>query len=182
MMQNLTATVTQYVCMSAIILLSLFSIILKDRRKKLFFLFFIFIFSGILGFLLFSGMLIFLMTIVIFGFFGFLYLFIYSAEIYNKEEKLHNNINKKSRLLKILNIVIPLAFCGAIAYLFYFYTFNYSGFYSEIKEITPVRFISIVGELISNYSMAILIFISSLFISVIWLILILDTIKIKEKK
>lgn len=166
MAQSLVIKIIQYTCISGVFMFSLLSLFVTERRKKLLFLFLMLLFSSIVGFLFYSGILIFLIGIIVMGFFITFCLFVFHAEKYEKKEKRLSS--------RILNVLLPLVLCFGIGYLFYNYTLEFFTEPGEVKGVSLISFESIISDLYANYLIVIVILILILFVSVLWFILILD--------
>lgn len=157
------------------------ALFLTEKRKKLLFLFFFFLFAGVLSFVYYSGILLFVMGIIIIFLFILLYLFVLQMELFGYREypeesgRLKNSIKSK-----ILNGTVSLLLPAVIGYFIYKHV---SGFLKGAVVLEGSENILIAGwtdisrQIFTDYSLILIIITASLFISFLWFI----TIVVKKK-
>ena len=180
---KLLLEIINYFFMATIFLFALLSLVLRDQRKKLVFLFLMFLSFSILSFLLFTGAAFIIAGILIICFFIPLYLNSFSEQFYNKavneniklkpDSDEYKKINNK-KIKRYINLALSIIFCGGAGYLFYHYTLKYISNYKQVAGIAIISFTSVVSEIGSNYSAVIMILVLVLVITMLWFISILE--------
>jgi len=174
---QLTIIIIHYIGILGLLVCSLLSLFLADKKKKLLFLFLFFLFVGILSFVYYSGVLFFAVGVIVVFFFILLYLFAFQMELFGEYvgpevDKNLKNADKSSRN-KILSIIISLLFCAAIGYFIYGCISN---FLKEIKEVEGSENILIANwsdisnQFFSDYGLILIIITAALFVSFLWFI------------
>jgi len=118
---QLIIKIIQYGSLFGLFISGLLSLFLINKKKKLLFVFLSFLFFGILSFVFYAGILFFTAGITIIFFFILLYLLVFQIELSGKEEVLNRNKNHDNNNTAgiILNIILPILFCGFMGYLIY---------------------------------------------------------------
>jgi hypothetical protein len=175
--------IIDYFFMATIFLFALLSLVLRDQRKKLVFLFLMFLSFSVLSFLFFTGATFIIVGILIICFLIPLYLNSFNEQFYNKgihenmKLKLDSDENKKIKNKKIkryINLALSVIFCSGAGYLFYHYTLKYISNYKQVTSIVIISFKSVVLEIGNNYSAIIMILVLILVITILWFISILE--------
>jgi hypothetical protein len=170
--------IINYFIMATIFLFALLSLVLRDQRKKLVFLFLMFLSFSILSFLFFTGATFIIVGILIICFLIPLYLNSFNEQFYNKgiyeniKLKLGSDENKKVK--RCINLALSIIFCSGVGYLFYHYTLKYISNYKQVASIAIISFTSVVSEIGNNYSAVIMILVLILVITILWFISILE--------
>ncbi len=171
---QLTIIIINYISIFGLLICSLLSLFLTDKRKKLLFLFLSFIFVGVLSFVYYSGVLFFITGIIILFFLVSLYLLVIQVELFGKEiegesdKKLKSSTN--SIRSRVLNIIIPLLFCIAIGYFIYKYMADFIRGIGITSDILIIGLSDIARQFFADYSLVLIIIMASLFISFLWFI------------
>jgi len=167
--------IMQYISISGIFIFALLSLFIPERKKRVLFLFIVFLFSGILSFSLYSSVLFFLVSLIVISFFVLFYLYVVHIDFYLKEKFLIEEYwsGKNKFVCKVLDLILPIILCLGVGYLFYTYTFDLFTEYKEMGVGSIASLASIVNSLYADYLIPIIILISILFISILWFILIL---------
>ena len=160
----------QYFTASLVVVFVFLSLLLKDNKKRLVFLFLAFLFFGTLSLLLFGGTTIILAGMVIIFFYAVLYLYAMQGEFYGKKYTPPKGISG----IRVVNLILAVIFCSGIGILFYIYTSGYFEKYVPLESISIINFTSVINELLTNYAAAFLILISILCSMVIWFTAILS--------
>ena len=168
--------IMQYISISVIFIFAPLSLFIPERKKKVLFLFLVFLFSGILSFSFYSAVLFFLVSLIVISFFVLFYLYVVHMEFYLKEKFLvEEHLRGKNKFTgKVLNLILPIIICLGIGYLFYYYGFDLFTDYKGIEIGSIASLAGIINGLYADYLVPIIILISILFISILWFILILD--------
>ena len=168
--------VIQHISVLGIFIFALLSLFMPARKSKVLFLFLVFLFSGILNFLFYSAALFFLVSLIAISFFILFYLYVVHIESYLKGSLLiEERWSEKNRFVyRVLDLILPIALCMGIGYLFYTYTFDIFTEYKEVEAGSIASLAGIVNSLHSGYLILIVILTFVLFISILWFILILD--------
>jgi hypothetical protein len=170
---QLTTIIIHYTGITGLMLCSLLSLFLANKKKKMLFLFLSFIFGGILYFVNYSGILVFIIGIIMIFFFILLYLFVFQLELFGNDiEAGTDNKPDQSKKKEIITIITALLFCSAIGYFLYVYTSRFLRDAAINESILITTLSDISSQLSVDYSLVIIILAASLFISSIWLIII----------
>lgn len=175
---KLLLEIINYFFMVTIFLFALLSLVLKDQRRKLVFLFLMFLSFSILSFLFFTGVTFIIVGILIICFLIPLYLNSFSEQFYNKgiyeNIKLKPGSDEYKKIKRYINLALSVIFCGGAGYLFYHYTLKYISNYKQVTSIAIISFTSVVSEIGNNYSAVIMILVLILVITILWFISILE--------
>jgi len=89
-----------------------------ENKKRMLFLFLVFLFSGTLSFSFYSGILFFAISLIAISFFVLFYLYVAHIEFYLKEKlAAEKSMAIKDKFAgKILRLVLPLIICLGIGY------------------------------------------------------------------
>lgn len=170
---QLTIIIIHYIAISGLLAFALLSLFMKNRRWKLVFMFLTFLFVGVLSFVYYSGVLFFVVGIIVIFFFLSLNLFVFQVRLFgNTEESERKGISKNSRMGMIINILLPLLFCGIIGYLIYVYTHGFIRELEVAEDITIAGMGDITGLLLTNYGMILIFITAMLVISFFWFLII----------
>ncbi|MBM3700122.1 MAG: hypothetical protein FJW68_04285 [Actinobacteria bacterium] len=171
-----------YLTVGIVFLLGLISLLITGQKKKLTFLFLMFISAGMMSFLFFAGFAFIMPSISIVGFCIILNLFIQNQEFFGSGNSGSKNpggygikLRKNVIILKFLAAVLITAGLG-----FLFFAYN-DEFFKNISTVTAFNtapLFGIINDISENYMPLIFIFIIVLFMSVVWFIAILN----KESK
>ncbi len=184
---KLLLEIVNYFFMVTIFLFALLSLVLRDQRRKLVFLFLMFLSFSVLSFLFFTGATFIIIGILIICFLIPLYLNSFNEQFYNKgiyenmklnpgsdEYKKINNKKISKKIKRYINLALSVIFCSGAGYLFYHYTLKYISNYKQATSIAIISFTSVVSEIGNNYSAVIMILILILVITILWFISILE--------
>lgn len=177
---QLTIKIINYISVAGLVIFSLLSFFIADRKKKLIFVFFSFLSGGIFYFVYYSDILFFIIGIVVLLFFMLLYLFVFRIEFFgNGVQAGLNEELKNCRKKDIIIVTSKAIFCLAIGYFIIRYL---SGYLSDLADYLKESaagvsaFIptlsDISKQLSTDYGIAILIIVASLFMSSLWFIII----------
>ncbi|MBM3706965.1 MAG: hypothetical protein FJW69_01280 [Actinobacteria bacterium] len=167
--------VINYFLLSLILIFGIISLVLVDQRKKLTFLFLMYISAGIASFLFFTVATFALAGIVMLLFFLLLFTHVFQQEFFGFGKNYHNykkqnKYSGKSQTNIIVNLVLSIIFCIFIGYLFYRYTQDFYKSITMVKSFSTPVAISILDDIGSNYIPVILLVIFVLTSSFIWFI------------
>ena len=175
---KLLLEIINYFFITTIFLFALLSFVLRDQRKKLVFLFLMFLSFSILSFLFFTGATFFIIGILIIIFLIPLYLNSFNEQFYNKgiyeNIKLKPDPDENKKIKRYINLVVSIIFCSGAGYLFYHYTLKSISNYKQVASIAIISFTSVVSEIGNNYSAVIMILVLTLVITILWFISILE--------
>jgi len=165
-----------YLTVGIVFILGLVSLLLSDQKKKLTFLFLMFLAAGLMSFLFFAGLAFILPSISIIGFCIILYLFTQNQEFFSSGKPGIKN-TEGNRFLKKNSIIIGLSvsvlIIGAFGYLFFIYNNNFFRNISIVASFNTATLTGIIKNISENYIPLIFIFVIVLFMSVIWFVAIL---------
>jgi len=170
---QLIIIIIHYASLLGLLICGLLSLVHSDRRKKLLFLILAFLFIGILNFVYYSGILVFIVGVFVIFFLVSLYFFVFQIEFFESKTDEGQDRRNDNKIKKTIGgIILPALFCAGIGYLFYIYTSDF------MKDVVLSGNIYIVGlgdinkQFFIEYSPILVIVIASLFISFLWFIMI----------
>ena len=170
---------TNYFMLGLVFLFGLMSLALFDQRKKMTFLFLMFLSTGLLSFLFFAGLSFVVPAIILLGFCSVLFLFINNQEFYGAGKAQIKSITeiKKYRFLSVqlvLNFVIAFIVCGAAGLIFVIYTKEYFANTILVARFNTSGMADIINEISANYIPVIILISFALICSLFWLTGILE--------
>ena len=177
-----------YLFLALIFIFGLISLLVRDQRKKLTFLFLTLLSSGVLSYLFFAVTSFILPGIILIFFCMLLYMFIASQEFYGFGKP---PISADRRLLRsmkgleikpslIINFLISLAVSAGAGVIFFNYTKGFLKGLLLVKSFKAAAMEDIINNIGANYIPAILIISVALFSSVFWFISILENRRAKN--
>jgi hypothetical protein len=170
---QLTIIILHYIAISGLLASALLSLFIKKRRWKLILMFLTFLFVGALSFVYYSGVLLFIAGIIVIFFFLSLNMFTFQAKIFGKSGKSEREGRLKNNpAAVVLNILLPLLFCGIIGYLIYVYTYGFIKELAVMGDITIVSLSDFTGLLLTDYGMVAVLMIALLVVSFFWFLII----------
>jgi hypothetical protein len=170
---QLTIIIIHYTALFGLLASALLSLFMKNRRWKLIFMFLSFLFVGILSFVYYSGVLFFIVGMIIIFFFLSLNLFVFQVRLFGNSDKFKKEGKlKNSAAGSIFNILLPLLFCGIIGYLIYVYTSGFLQNIAVIEDITITGLSDITRLFLTEYSLVLILIIALLVMSFFWFLII----------
>lgn len=170
---QLTIIILHYIAVSGLLTSALLSLFMKKIRWKLIFMFLTFLFIGVLSFVYYSGVLVFIVGIIVIFFFLSLNIFAFQAKMFANSEKSEKEGRLKNNpTVVVLNILLPLLFCGIIGYLIYVYTYSFIKGLAVMEDITIVGLSDITSLLLTDYGMIAVLIIALLVVSFFWFLII----------
>jgi hypothetical protein len=172
-----------YFTLSLIFIFGLIAVLLKNQKKKLTFLFLMFLCCGIISYLFFAGVAFIIPGILVLFFYVFLFLFVSNQEFFGlgkqkvsgEAERIEkNNFN----ISIIINLLLAIFFCAGIGYLLFIYTGSYYQSFEFTGDLSTVTITDIINNVGSNYIPVIFLITGGLTVSIVWFI---GIIKSKEQ-
>lgn len=171
--------IMQYASLAGIIASGVSVLAVRDIRKKVIFFFLFFIATAIFSFVFYSGAT-FLMSA-----FPVLFVFLVANQLVNevymvrtgpagitRQQQDIKRDDRKSIFIRIIIIVLPVFLFGAMGYLVYHYSNDYPVEWKNFQDV-PIAGVGQLAEQISGYyGILVIIILSALFISFIWLTII----------
>jgi hypothetical protein len=171
-----------YLTVGIVFILGLVSLLIAGQKKKLTFLFLMFLATGLMSFLFFAGLAFVLPSISIVGFCIILNLFIQNQEFFSSGNSMQNSSNGYESKLKknviMLNLFVSVLFTAGLGFLFFVYNDDFFKNISTVTSFNTATLFGVIQNISENYIPLIFIFIIVLFMSVIWFVAILK----KESK
>ena len=173
-----------YLFFTLIFIFGLISLLVRDQRRKLSFLFMALLSSGVLYYLFFAGIAFILPGIVLIFFCLLLYMFVASQEFYGfgKSSVPAEKLLQKGRHITkgfwlkppiIINFFVSLVVSAGAGVIFFIYT---KSFFKDLLLVKSFK-VAVMGDIINNiganYIPAVLMLSIALFSSVFWFIAIL---------
>ena len=185
--------IIQYISFTGLVLSGLAALFLTGLRRKMIFLFIVAVFTTIIAFVFYSGILLFVMGFAVIFVFTILYMLTTQLVMTeNSSDKNHSGsadrsggaktVKIKVKISTILNIAVPVLFCGYLGYLVYNNTHRYFEGVDGAADISIISLSQISKELFSEYFPVFLILISAVFTVVIWFTVIMDFRKDGQKE
>jgi len=163
-----------YLMASLIFIMGLVSVLLFDQRKKLTYLFLMFLCTGLLSFLFFAGLAFVFPAIVIVGFCIILFLFIQNQEFFGtgkiKEKELRIDNHPLSKISLIINTALSILVVLPAGFLFYTYNNDFYKNMDLVANFNTINLQEIINGISSNYIPLIIVFLAALAMSVVWFI------------
>jgi len=185
--------IIQYISFVGLVFSGSIALFLSGHRRKMVFLFMVFVFTTIIAFVFYSGVLLFITGFAAIFVFTILYMLTVQLRITGEgpgKDKIGPTGNpgktetakKKVKILTILNIAIPVLFCGYLGYLVYINTHHYfKGKVSNV-DISIISLGQIAEKLFSDYFPVLFVLIAGLLAATIWFTVILDFRKERQKE
>lgn len=159
-----------YFTIGIVFLFGLLSLLLMDQKKKLTFLFLMFLAAGLLSFLFFAGMSFILSAISIIGFYILLLLLVQDQEFFSTG-KIKENSDVLLKWYQIaLNIAVSAIGIAAGSFIFYIFNSEYFKSMSIVQSFSTASLNDIIKDMGENYAPLIFLFCTALFMSVVWFI------------
>jgi len=171
--------IIQYIGFAGLMIPGIAVFFIPDLRKKITLLFILFVFTTILSFVFYSGILLFIASLA--------FIFVFALLFLLTEQLSHNSSGSPlpssdtggshTRIIavKILNIIIPVLFCTGLGYLIYKLTGEYFPADNGAQGISINTMEEITGCIFAKYDISIFLIVSAALISFIWFTVILVT-------
>ncbi len=188
---QLIITIIQYTGVFGLFLSGILALVINDKKKKLIFLFLMYVFAGILSFALYSGFTFFTAGFVFTFFFILLYIAVIQWEARRKrshgqlepedgQTSKRDRQNGRTTTKNVLNIVLPLLLCSGLGYLIFNSTYGYLAGTGNQSGDQPynISFTDpglVIKSIFSSYGPVVVILVSALFITFLWFIVIIKS-------
>ncbi len=185
--------IIQYISFTGLVFSGLAALFLSGFRKKMVLLFIVFVFTTIIAFVFYSGILLFVTGFAVI--FVFTILHMLTAQLamtgdgpgkkhsgYADRPDNTETAKKKIKISAILNIAIPVLFCGYLGYLIYSNTHSYFEGVDGMADISIISLSQISERLFSDYFPVLLILILAVLTAAIWFTVMLDFRKERQKE
>jgi hypothetical protein len=184
-----------YLFISLIFVFGLISLLVRDQRKKLTFLFLALLSAGVLSFLFFAGMAFILPGIILIFFYLLLNIFIASQEFYgfgkpsvlsdkNLRQDKQATQSRQGLGIKqpslVINFLLSLAVSAGAGVIFFIYNKDFLKGLKLVESFKAAATGDIINNIGANYIPAILVISAALFSSVFWFISILENRRAKK--
>ena len=153
----------QYISFAGIILPGLAALVIPDFRKKAICLFILFVFTTILSFVFYAGV-IFLITALVF-ILVFILLYLLARALSGPEGPVDTWVRKRGMALKIMGTFTGAAVCAGLGYLVYDLISGYIAGVEAVQEIYIAGLEDIAGSMFSGYDIVVIFLIASSFIA-----------------
>jgi hypothetical protein len=178
-----------YLFLGLIFVFGLISLLARNQRKKLTFLFLAILSTGISSYLFFAGIAFILPGIILIFFFLLLYMLIASQEFYgfgkpsilpdrHSKQGMHGLGIKQPSL--IINFLLSLAVSAGAGVIFFIYNKDFLKGLQLVESFKAAATGDIINNIGANYIPAILVISAALFSSVLWFASILEKRKAKN--
>ena len=185
--------IIQYISFTGLVLSGLAAQFLPGLRRKMVLLFMVAVFTTIIAFVFYSGILLFIMGFAVIFVFTILHMLtaqlVMTGEDFGKNysgsaDRSGNteNAKMKVKISAILNIAIPLLFCGYLGYLIYSNTHSYFEEVDGMADISIISLGQISEKLFSEYFPVLLVLILAVLTAAIWFTVMLDYRKERQKE
>jgi len=164
-----------YFILALILVFGLLALIVGNQRKKLTYLFLMFLCSGIISYLFFAGMAFIIPGMVLLFFCVLLFLFVFNQEFFGFGKKQdHRKIDRAKRRdftgKLTVNLIISVLFCLGMGYILFIYTRGYYQGIEYAEEFSTVSMADIINDIGANYISVIFLIVGMLTLSTIWFI------------
>jgi len=185
--------IIQYISFAGLVLSGLAALLLPGLRRKMVLIFTMFIFTTIISFVFYSGILLFITGFAAIFVFIILYMIIAQLRMSGKgpggDDRVtdgwsggEDTVRKKIKASTILSIIIPMLFSGYLGYRIYVGTRSYFVEADGGADISIASLDRISKLLFSEYLAVVLILITALIAVTIWFTVILDFRKDRQKE
>ena len=185
--------IIQYISFAGLVLSGLIALFLPGLRRKMVLIFIMFIFTTIISFVFYSGILLFIMGFAAIFVFIILYMIIAQLRISGKGPGGDDSatggwsggedaVRKKIKASNILSIILPVLFSGYLGYQIYISTRSHFMEADGGADISIASLDRISKLLFSEYLPVVLILITALIAATIWFTIILDFRKDRQKE
>ncbi len=185
--------IIQYISFTGLILSGLIALFLPGFRRKMVLLFMVAVFTTIIAFVFYSGILLFVMGFAVIFVFTLLYMLTAQLALtgdgpgknhsgYADRSGNSETAKKKIKISAILNIAIPVLFCGYLGYLIYSNTHSYFEGVDGTEDISIISLGQISEKLFSEYFPVLLVLILAVLTAAIWFTVMLDYRKERQKE
>lgn len=185
--------ILQYISFTGLVLSGLIALFLPGLRRKMVLIFIMFIFTTIISFVFYSGILLFVTGFAAIFVFIILYMIIAQLQMSRKDTGGDYSIadgqsgrkdafEKKIKASAVPGIILPILFSGYLGYQIYISTRPYFVEADGGSDISIVSLDRISELLFSEYLPVVLILIASLLAATIWFTVILDFRKDRQKE
>jgi hypothetical protein len=171
--------IIQYIGFAGLMIPGVAVFFVPDLRKKIALLFILFVFTTILSYVFYSGILLFIASLAFI--FVFVLLFLLAEQLSHNSSRapLPSSYTEGSHAgiiaVKIINIIIPVLFCTGLGYLIYRLTGEYFPADNGVREISINSMKEISGNIFARYDIVIFLIVAAALISFIWFTVILTT-------
>jgi hypothetical protein len=185
--------IIQYISFAGMVFSGLIALFLPGLRRKMALIFSMFIFTTIISFVFYSGILLFITGIAAIFVFIILYMIVAQVEMSRKgPDKVNietyklpgekDIVKKRIKVSTMLSIIVPIIFSGYLGYLIYI---NTRSFFIGVEGGPNISIVSLerISELLfSEYLPVIFILLTGLLAASIWFTVILDFRKDRQKE
>lgn len=185
--------IIQYISFAGLVLSGLAALLLPGLRRKMVLIFTMFIFTTIISFVFYSGILLFITGFAAIFVFIILYMIIVQLRMSGKDPGGYDRVTggwsggedtvkKKIKASTVLSIILPILFSGYLGYRIYINTGPYFMGADGGADISIASLDRISKLLFSEYLPVVLILITALIAVTIWFTVILDFRKDRQKE
>ena len=185
--------IIQYISFVGLVLSGLIALFLPGLRRKMVLIFIMFIFTTIISFVFYSGMLLFITGFAAIFVFIILYMIIAQLRMSGKGpggddsatggwSDGEDTVKKKIKASTFLSIILPILFSGYLGYQIYIGTRSYFAEADGGADISIASLDRISKLLFSEYLPVVLVLITALIAATIWFTVILDFRKDRQKE
>jgi hypothetical protein len=171
---QLTIVIISYIGIIGLLISATLSIFVTYKRKKLLLLFLSFLFTGVLNFVYYSGVLFFVVGAIIVFFIFLLYLFVFQLEDFGDGESRDiTGALEDSTKNKVFNIIKSVLLCSAAGYFIYIYAYDFldaAKTKSGSGDISIAGWNDISGQIFAEYGLILIIVAASLFLTFLWFV------------
>ncbi len=174
--------IIQYISFAGLVLSGLIALLMPGLSRKIVLIFTMFIFTTIISFVFYSGILLFIIGFAAIFVFIILYMIIVQLRMDRKGPEGEDTVKKKIRVSGVLSVILPILFSGYLGYQIYGSTSLYFMGADGGSDISIVSLDQISKLLFSEYLPVVLILITALIATTVWFTIILDFRKDRQKE
>ena len=185
--------IIQYISFAGLVLSGLIALLMPGLSRKIVLIFTMFIFTTIISFVFYSGILLFIIGFAAIFVFIILYMIIVQLRMGRKGPEGdysatggrpggEDTVKKKIRVSGVLSVILPILFSGYLGYQIYGSTGLYFMGADGGSDISIVSLDQISKLLFSEYLPVVLILITALIATTVWFTIILDFRKDRQKE
>jgi len=169
----------QYIVLALAVAFALAVLIVRSRKNKLRLFFFFLLSCAFYNFILYFGILFFLLAFTVFGFYLVLYLYSVQREKYYYADlsSCEEDRRPKRKIGILLRLVFPVLLCLGIAAPFMILSREYFSLLVEPSTPAVISFSSMALELFNSFNVHFLVIVTAIFMILLWMIIMAENSK-----
>ena len=154
-MEKIILGFLNYLTVGIVFILGIVSLLIPDQKKKLTFLFLMFLATGLVSFLFFAGLTFVMPSISIVGFCIILNLFVQNQEFFSSGNSGSSSFSGSDNPIKksviIIKLFVSILFTGGLGFLFFFYNDDFFKNISIVTGFNTATLLGVIENINENY-------------------------------